>query len=160
MRVYDGLQRFELYRSIARGQLARGEHEIPAHEFVGALRYGPRESIERLVDFLVRDFAWTPTDFDRHDAALDRISELIASGRVAVVAFRPSGSIEGDVPDEGDVQELSELAAESTDELAAGSIIEAPMGIEPEFALEPPVGFDTSFEVEDPDMPAFEYALG
>lgn len=112
------------------------------------------------MDFLVRDFAWTPSDFDRQDAALARLIELLESGQVEVVAFRPSASVEGDVPDEDDVQELSELAAEEEDEVAAGATIEPPMGIEPEFGIEPPVGFEIGFEVEGPQMPAFEAEVG
>ncbi len=162
MRVYDGLQRFELYRSHGGGPAGSREsgHPVPAQEFVGALRHGPRDSLDRVVDFLVRDFAWMPADFDRHDAALERLWELIESGRVEVVAFRPSASIVGDVPDEDDVQELSDLAAEEEDEVAAGAVIEAPMGIEPEFGIEPPAGFEADFEVEDPQMPAFDFEVG
>lgn len=162
MRVYDGLQRFELY--LSSGGTHRSAREsgqvVPAQEFARALRHGPRDSLARIVDFLVRDFGWTPTDFDRHEAAVDRLVELIESGRVEVIAFRPSGSVDGDVPDEDDVQELSELAAEEEDEVAAGAAIEPPMGIEPEFAIEPPVGFEADFEVEDPTMPAFDFEVG
>lgn len=173
MRVYDGLQRFELYRSFGGDRDPRREsgggdrdarresgHPVPATEFVQALRHGPREAIARVVDFLVRDFAWTPADFDRHDAALERLTELIESGRAEVIAFRPSGSVEGEVPDEDDVQELSELAAEEEDEVAAGASIEEPMGIEPESTIEPPVGFEVDFEVEDPQMPEFDFEVG
>lgn len=162
MRVYDGLQRFELYRSFGGNRAARSEsgHSVPAAEFVQALRHGPREAIARIVDFLVRDFAWTPADFDRHDAALERLTELIEAQQVEVVAFRPSGSVEGEVPDEDDVQELTELAAEEEDEVAAGASIEEPMGIQPESAMEPPVGFEAGFEVEDPQMPAFDFEIG
>lgn len=163
MRVYDGLQRYELHRCVS-GAPRRDDgsgYSVPAQEFVGALRHGPRESLERVFDFLVRDFAWTPTDFDQHDAALERITELIELGRVEVVAFQPSASIEGDVPDEDDVQELSELAAEEEDdEVAAGATIEEPMGIEPEFGIEPPAGFDAGFEVEEPQMPEFSFEVG
>ncbi|MBV1858257.1 MAG: hypothetical protein KUG77_07585 [Nannocystaceae bacterium] len=161
MRVYDGLQRFELYRAVGGGRSAARESgdAVPAREFVQALRHGPRESVAGIVDFLVRDFAWTPADFDRHDAALLRLTELLESGRVEVVAFRPSGSAQGDVPDEGDVQELSDLAAEEEDEVAAGATIEAPMGIAPESAVEPPPGFEADFEVADPQMPAFDFEI-
>lgn len=163
MRVYDGLQRFELCRSQGGGQASARESgaAVPAQEFVRALRHGPRESLGRIVDFLVRDFGWTPADFDRHDAALQRLTELIESGVVEVVAFRPSGSIVGDVPDEDDVQELSDLVEdEDEDEVAAGASVAPPMGIEPESAIEPPQGVEAGFEVEDPQMPEFDFEVG
>ena len=124
------------------------------------MRYGPREALERVVDFLVRDFGWTPADFARRDAALERLTELVDSGRAAIFAFRPSGSVVGDVPDDDDVQELSDLVAEEEDEVAAGAALEPPMGIEPGIEVEPPAGFEIEFEVEPPQMPAFDFEVG
>ncbi|MGH1342210.1 MAG: hypothetical protein ACRBN8_11690 [Nannocystales bacterium] len=161
MRVYDGLQRFELYRC-QRGRASQRDagDTVPAQEFVRVLRHGPRDALERVVDFLVREFAWTPSDFDRHDDALLRLEELIDAEWVEVVAFRPSGSIAGDVPDEDDVQELSDLVEDEDDEVAAGAAVEPPMGIEPESEMEPPPGFEVEFAVEDPDIPAFDFEIG
>ena len=158
MRLYDGLQRYELHR---RDSARTGSGEpVPARELASVLRHGPRDALERVVDFLVSECGWFPTEFDRHEAALDRLVDLIELGRVTALCFRPSSSESGDVPDEDDVQDLADLSAEEDDEVAAGAQVEPPMGIEPDQELEPPDGYEVSFEVEDPDMPAFEYEVG
>lgn len=158
MRLYDGLQRYELYES-GRANAGLGE-PVPARELASVLWHGPRDALERVVDFLVAECGWFPTDFDRHEAALDRLVELIEVGRVSALCIRPSGSVAGDVPDEDDVRELSELAAEEEEEVAAGAQVEPPMGIEPGEEIEPPAGFEVGIEVQDPDMPAFEVEVG
>lgn len=125
------------------------------------MRNGPMDAVERIVDLLVRDFGWSPCDFNRRDAALERVVELIDAGRLNVTAFRPSGSVAGDVPDEDDVQPLSELAQpEPPIETTAQVHVEPPMGIEPAFELTPPPMFEAGFEVEPPMMPEFEFEVG
>lgn len=158
MRLYDGLQRFELYT--LRDSLREPGQTIPAREFAAAVRRGPVESRSRIGEFLVREFGWHPADVERQEATLDRLVQLIESEQVAVVSFRPSGSIAGDVPDEDDVQELTELAEEEDEAVDARLAVEPPMAIEPAFDLAPPDGFDVGFEIEDPQMPAFEFEVG
>lgn len=162
MRLYDGLQRFELY-STRDAHREEGD-EVPARELTDLLRHGPRHSLERVVDYLQAEFFWhspDPTHGDQHERALDRLVELIDIGQITALAFRPSGSEAGEVPDEDDVQELSELIEDEEDEeVAAGAQVEPPMGIEPEAELEPPAGFDVGFEVAEPEMPAFDFEVG
>jgi len=158
VRLYDGLQRYELYQS-DKAHAGPGE-PVPARELASVLRHGPRDALDRVVDFLVAECGWFPTDFDRHDAALDRLVDLIQLGRVTALCFRPSSSDAGDVPDEDDVRDLTELTTEEEDEVAAGAQVEDPMGIEPAEEVEPPDGYEMAFEVEDPQMPAFDFEVG
>ena len=162
MRLYDGLQRFELYTT--RDPDREEGDVVPARELAELLRHGPRHTLERVVDYLQAEFYWhspDPGHGDRHERALDRLVELIDIGQITALAFRPSGSEAGEVPDEDDVQELTELIEEDEDdEVAAGAQVEEPMAIEPEAEFEPPAGFEADFEVADPEMPAFDFEVG
>ena len=159
MRLYDGLRRYQLYS--LRDMNREPGDAIPAHELATALRHGPRDALDRVVDFLVSEFAWHPADFEHHDAAIERLIQLIHSDQVVAVGFRPSASTVGEVPDEDDVQALTDLVEDDEDdEVDAGVQVEAPMGIEPASEVAPPDGFEVGFEVADPDMPAFDFEVG
>lgn len=158
MRVYDGLQRFELYGP--RDSARETGDPIPAHELETALRFGPRDSLDRVVDFLVTEFAWHPADFDQHDAALARLVELVQDGQVHPIRFRPSGTEAGEVPNEDDAQALADLVEEEEDdEIAARLTVAPPMGIEAENDLDPPPMPEFEFEAEGPPIPEFDFEV-
>ncbi len=147
MRVYDGLQWFELHAR--RGPAPPAGEVIEAHRVARVLADLPPGARGAIVDFLVAEFGWPPHDFDRQDAALARLVQLVEDDQALVLGFAPSGSVSGDVPDEDDVQPLSELIEEEEDEAVDARLtVEAPMGIEPEF------------EIADPVMPAFDFEVG
>ncbi len=124
------------------------------------LRDLPRPAQETIIHFLVLEFGWPPDRFDQHEAALQRLVQLVDDGQAQVIGFAPSGSVTGDVPDEDDVQELSDLVADEDDAVDARLAVEPPMGIEPAFATEPPMAVEPEVEVADPPMPAFDFEVG
>lgn len=158
MRVYDGLQRLELYGP--RESARESGDPIPAHELEMALRFGPRDSLDRVVDFLVAEFAWHPADFDQHDAALTRLVQLVQDGQVDAIRFRPSGTEAGEVPNEDDAQALADLVEEEEeDEVAARLTVAPPMGIEAANDLEPPPIPEFEFAAEEPPIPEFDFEV-
>ncbi|MEM6291658.1 MAG: hypothetical protein AAGA54_10345 [Myxococcota bacterium] len=156
MWLNDGMQRFELttWREPPRDGVP-----VPAEEFARSLRSAAPWVRDQIIDFLVVEFGWDPLSNDRHDGAVGRIIELLESGQAFVATVPPSGTTAGDVPDDDDVQALSELAEEEDEEAAAGAQIEGPMQVEPEHGLEPPDVPDYSFEVEPPDVPDYGFEV-
>ncbi|MCR9165111.1 MAG: hypothetical protein ACE37F_21435 [Nannocystaceae bacterium] len=158
MRLYDGLQRFELYGP--RDSAPQAGDPVVADELERALRFAPPDALDRVVDFLVTEFSWHPADFDRHDAALARLVELIRDGQVDAHQFRPSGSEAGEVPTEDEAQALTDLVEdEDEDEVAARLSVAPPMGIAADSELEPPPMPAFEFETEPPPIPEFDFEV-
>lgn len=130
-----------------------------ADELERALRFGPSEALDRVVDFLVAEFAWHCADFGRHDAALARLVELVRDGQVDAIRFRPSGTEAGEVPSEDDAQALSDLVEDEDEEVAARLTVAPPMGIEADNDLEPPPMPAFEFVAEQPPIPQFEFEV-
>ncbi len=141
------LDAFALHEGPAEGDQAS------AREVESYLRNAPRETLERVIDFLTGGFGWCPRDFDRHTCAIRRVCELMDDGRVSVVRHALSGSFVGSVPLEDEARPLSELAEESDEEVSADVLVESPMIIETEWSVEPPVMAEFDVEFEEPAAP-------
>lgn len=126
---------------------------VSTREVESYLRNAPRQTVERVIDFLTTGFGWCPRDFDRHACAIRRVCELIDDGRVSAVRAVLSGSSVGSVPFEEETRPLSELVEESDDEVSADVSIESPVIIETAWSVEPPSMADFDVEFEEPAAP-------
>jgi hypothetical protein len=157
VRLDDGVQRLEL--STWRDPAIEGEQLVPA-EFERILGRCSQWELDRLADFLTSEFAWNPLDGHRHGAAIKRVVELHYSGSVRVVAWMPSGTSVGDIPDEDDVQPLSALTEDEEDEeVSLDAKIEGPMMIDTDFAVDQPEQPAFDFQVEEPPAPSFDFEV-
>ena len=128
MRFFDGMQFFELGPA---GSSLGGHESVPAYEFARCMRRAPPHELDRLsayLDSLAGRFSMTPRPVEE---TLQRTIELLEQGNLLVGCQAPSGSNYGEVPDEDDVQPLSALAPEETEELATGAVVDAPTMLEP-----------------------------